>query len=110
MAGGLQVDKSEKSAKSDNQTYLSFRHSDFSDYSDLSMTIKLILDILITTLSVTIVGLILLQPKGVGLSRSFSGFGGFYRSKRGLEKLIFVLTIIFSLAFVIVLLAKLYFR
>lgn len=74
------------------------------------MDIKLLLDILITVLSVIIIGLILLQPKGVGLSRSFSGFGGFYRSKRGLEKLIFVLTIVSSLVFVAALLAKLFYR
>ena len=74
------------------------------------MNYKIALDIAVAVLSVVIIGLILLQPKGVGLSRSFSGFGGFYRSKRGLEKLIFVLTIVFSVAFVAVLLAKLYFR
>jgi preprotein translocase subunit SecG len=74
------------------------------------MDLKSALNIASTVLAVLIVGLILLQPKGVGLSRSFSGFGGFYRSKRGLERLIFILTIISSLAFVTALLATLYFR
>lgn len=74
------------------------------------MPLPLILKITTVVLSVLVTGLILLQPKGVGLGRSFSGFGGFYRSKRGLEKLIFVLTIVLSIVFVAVLLASLYFR
>lgn len=74
------------------------------------MNLKIILEIAIVVLSVAITGLILLQPKGVGLGRSFSGFGGFYRSKRGLEKLIFVLTITLTIVFVGVLLASLYFK
>lgn len=74
------------------------------------MNIKLFLNIADVVLAVIITGLILLQPKGVGLGRSFSGFGGFYRSKRGLEKLIFVLTITLSVVFVGVLLASLYFK
>jgi len=44
--------------------------------------------------------LILLQAKGVGLSASFGGEGGFYRTKRGLEKLIFVITVIMSIIYV----------
>lgn len=44
-------------------------------------------------------GLILLQAKGTGLGRSFGGVA--YHSKRGVENLIFKLTIAFSIAFVV---------
>ena len=44
----------------------------------------LVLDILISLLLILV---ILLQAKGSGLSSTFGGEGGFYRSKRGVEKL-----------------------
>lgn len=45
-------------------------------------------------LSIFLVLLTLVQSKGQGLSSSFSGSIGFYRSRRGLEKGIFIMTII----------------
>lgn len=42
---------------------------------------------------------ILLQAKGSGLSTVFGGEGGFYRSKRGVEKLFVYLTIILTVLF-----------
>lgn len=48
-----------------------------------------------------IVFLVLIQSKGAGLSSSFSGVGGFYRTRRGIEKLIFVLTIVLGVLFVL---------
>jgi protein translocase SecG subunit len=44
-------------------------------------------------LSVVMVVLTLIQRKGVGLSSSLSGSIGFYRSRRGIEKLVFGSTI-----------------
>lgn len=44
---------------------------------------------------------ILLQAKGSGLSTVFGGEGGFYRSKRGVEKLFVYLTIILAALFLI---------
>ena len=44
---------------------------------------------------------ILLQAKGSGLSTVFGGGGGFYRSKRGVEKLFVYLTIILAAAFLV---------
>jgi len=73
------------------------------------MNISLILKIATATLAIISIGLILLQARGIGLSRNFGSFGGFYRSKRGLEKLIFILTIILVTALAGVLLAKLRF-
>lgn len=48
---------------------------------------------------------ILLQNRGVGLSGIFGGSGNIYRTKRGLEKKLFILTIVFSVIFLLVSLA-----
>lgn len=44
-------------------------------------------------------GVILLQAKGTGLGVTFGGGGEFYRSKRGIEKGLFIGTIALALAF-----------
>ncbi|MEK7502981.1 MAG: preprotein translocase subunit SecG [Patescibacteria group bacterium] len=55
--------------------------------------------------SLLLIGAILLQQKGTGLGASFGGSGQIYRSKRGLEKILFwatiVLAVIFSLTAVV---------
>jgi preprotein translocase subunit SecG len=50
--------------------------------------------------------LVLIQPKGVGLGQVFGGEGNVYRTKRGAEKIVFNLTIILSVAFAGVALAR----
>ena len=62
------------------------------------MNILLIVQILQIFISIVLVILILLQTKGVGLYSGVGGSIGFYRSRRGLEKLIFILTIILAIA------------
>lgn len=52
-------------------------------------------------ISVLLSVLILLQAKGVGLGRAWGGGGEFYKSKRGVEKVIFRFTIILTAAFLI---------
>lgn len=52
--------------------------------------------------SVSLITLILLQAKGVGLGRAWGGAGEFYKSRRGVEKFIFQLTILFAALFLIV--------
>lgn len=52
-------------------------------------------------IAVLLVGAILLQNRGQGLSSSFGGGGEFYRSKRGLEKLLFWATIILACLFLL---------
>ncbi len=54
---------------------------------------------------------ILLQNRGVGLSGIFGGTGNIYRTKRGLEKKLFIATIIlavlfFSISLAVILLYK----
>jgi len=59
--------------------------------------------ILITQIiiSVVLVILILMQPKGVGLGRAWGGAGEFYKSKRGVERIVFYMTLIFTLVFIL---------
>ncbi len=49
--------------------------------------------------SMLLVGAILLQQRGTGLSATFGGEGNIYRTKRGLERLIFIATIILAFLF-----------
>lgn len=57
--------------------------------------ILLIVQILV---SVVLSLLILVQAKGVGLGSAFGGLGGF-STRRGVEKVIFNLTIVFAVLF-----------
>jgi len=61
------------------------------------------------TVSVLLIAVILLQQKGVGLGAAFGGTGQVYRSKRGLEKILFWATIFLATAFVLSALANLIF-
>lgn len=58
--------------------------------------ILLLFQILVATGLVVVV---LLQAVGTGIGSVFGGSGGFYRSKRGVEKLFVYLTIILSVLF-----------
>jgi preprotein translocase subunit SecG len=65
------------------------------------MEIKNILLILQIVLCVLLVISIILQVRGSGLGSIFGSIGGeFYRSKRGLEKLLYKSTIILAILFV----------
>ena len=44
--------------------------------------------------SVSLIAVILIQAKGVGLGRAWGGGGEFYKSRRGGEKVIFRLTVV----------------
>lgn len=52
-------------------------------------------------LGVLLVGLIVLQSKGTGLGSTFGGDMGFYGTKRGAEKMLFILTIIIATLFLL---------
>jgi preprotein translocase subunit SecG len=47
--------------------------------------------------TVVLIVLVLIQSKGGGLSSAFGGSFTFYRSKRGVERSVFVLTIILGI-------------
>ena len=52
-------------------------------------------------LAVLLVLVILIQQKGAGLGSAFGGELSLYRTKRGAEKLLFRITIILSVLFII---------
>lgn len=52
-------------------------------------------------LAVALMGLILLQAKGSGLGSAFGGEMGFYRTKRGFERLLFRASIVIATLFII---------
>lgn len=52
-------------------------------------------------LAIILSALILLQAKGTGLGSTFGGEVGLYRTKRGLEKLLFRLTIFVATLFIV---------
>ncbi|HYT35272.1 MAG TPA: preprotein translocase subunit SecG [Ktedonobacteraceae bacterium] len=55
-------------------------------------------------LSITVITFILLQPRGAGLGSAFGGSsaGSVFKTRRGVEKLIFNLTIVFVVLFALV--------
>ncbi len=62
---------------------------------------KTLLIIIQIVCSIFLISIILMQAKGVGLGRSWGGGGEFYKSRRGVEKIIFQLTIISALIFLV---------
>ena len=44
---------------------------------------------------------VLMQQKGTGLSSAFGGEGNIYRTKRGLERILFISTIILATLFLL---------
>ncbi len=63
---------------------------------------KIILTIIQITVAVSLICVVLIQSQGTGLGTVFGGGGGFYRSKRGIEKLVVYLTILLAALFLIV--------
>ncbi|MDP3727481.1 MAG: preprotein translocase subunit SecG [bacterium] len=60
---------------------------------------RIILSVIQIVVSILLIGAILLQQRGTGLSATFGGEGNVYRTKRGLEKVIFVATIVLTVLF-----------
>ena len=61
-----------------------------------------ILTILEISLACLLIIVILLQQRGTALGGAFGGEGNVYRSRRGVEKFLFNLTIILAILFVLV--------
>lgn len=51
--------------------------------------------------SILLITAILLQPKGEGLSQTFGGVSDFYKTRRGMEKILFTTTIILIVVFLV---------
>lgn len=58
-----------------------------------------ILDIIQVVIALALIPAILLQQRGGGLSAAFGGDGGAYRTRRGIERGVFVASIILSALF-----------
>jgi len=58
-----------------------------------------ILGIIQIVVAVLLVAAILLQQRGTGLSATFGGEGNIYRTKRGIERVLFIGTIVLSVLF-----------
>ena len=52
--------------------------------------------------SVVLIGVLLLQARGSGFSATFSSDSSIYRTRRGVEKTLFNVTIILAILFVLV--------
>jgi preprotein translocase subunit SecG len=52
-------------------------------------------------ISILLIGAVLLQQRGTGLSSTFGGLTEVYSTRRGLEKSIFIATIILSILLVL---------
>lgn len=53
-------------------------------------------------IGILLIGAIVLQMQGSGLSTAFGGSGEFYRSKRSVEKLLFIATFVLAALFGII--------
>ncbi|MBR0460961.1 preprotein translocase subunit SecG [Candidatus Saccharibacteria bacterium] len=71
------------------------------------MNIGAILQTIILISAILIVVLILLQQRGASLGAGFGGSGELYTTRRGLDKSLFVTTIVFSVIFVSAIIALL---
>ena len=58
-----------------------------------------ILTFLQIIVAILLIGAILLQQRGGGMSQVFGGSGGAYRTRRGVEKSIFISTIVLAFLF-----------
>jgi len=59
-----------------------------------------ILSVLQIVFAAMLIIVILVQQRGAGLGGIFGGEGGVYRTKRGIEKILFILTIILVILFI----------
>ncbi len=64
------------------------------------------IDIAIIFLTIVSISLLLIQNKSGGISSTFGGAGGFYGTRRGVEKAIFMLTWIVSFSLFVMLFVK----
>ena len=63
---------------------------------------KAALEIIQIIVSVSLITLVLMQGKSGGLGSVFGGDGGVYRTRRGVEKLLFQATIVVAVVFFII--------
>ncbi|OHB18064.1 MAG: preprotein translocase subunit SecG [Parcubacteria group bacterium RIFCSPLOWO2_01_FULL_40_65] len=67
-----------------------------------------ILDIIQISVSILLIILVLLQQRGGGLSGVFGGEGSVYATRRGIEKSIFVSTVVLAVLFILISILRLF--
>ena len=55
--------------------------------------------IAISVISIVLIGLVMLQTKGGGLGSMFGSDGSVYQTRRGVEKSVYNMTIVFAIIF-----------
>jgi preprotein translocase subunit SecG len=60
------------------------------------------LELSLIVVSITLVGLVLMQTKGTGLGSIFGGDGGVYQTRRGVERTLFNMTIVVAVLFLVI--------
>jgi len=63
---------------------------------------KIILLLIQLISAILLIVFIIMQAKGVGLGGAFGGEGTFYRSRRGVEKILYFATITTSIIFMVI--------
>ncbi len=63
-------------------------------------------DIVQGILSILLIGSILLQQRGEGLGSAFGGSEQFYGTRRGVEKILFIATVVIAVLFLAVAMAR----
>lgn len=66
------------------------------------------LTLVLTIVAILFIASILLQSRGTGLGASFGGDGTVFRTKRGLEKKLHIITVVLAIAFFGLAFAKLF--
>lgn len=75
------------------------------------MDLNFIISIAQIAVSVILIILVLLQERGGDVGGLFGGTGGgFYQARRGLERMIFMTTVVFVVIFALLALANLFIR
>ncbi|OGH24921.1 MAG: preprotein translocase subunit SecG [Candidatus Levybacteria bacterium RIFCSPLOWO2_01_FULL_39_24] len=59
----------------------------------------MLLNVIAIVVAVLLIGVIMLQMQGTGLSSSFGGGGEFYRSRQSIDKLLIWVTVILTTIF-----------
>lgn len=77
--------------------FISLALGSFTNLNNIGMLLSI--NIAQVIISVLLVITILLQQRGGGLSPVFGGEGGVYRTRRGVERMIFAATIVLSILF-----------
>ncbi|TAK05246.1 preprotein translocase subunit SecG [Patescibacteria group bacterium] len=61
--------------------------------------LQTVFSVVLIVLSALLIGAILLQARGAGLGAAFGGEGNVFRTKRGVERVLFRATIVISILF-----------